>query len=341
MEFYSSSKIQKFLKTVLGADLVPFLQGSPGMGKSSIVKAVAQELNLKVIDVRLSQVEPVDLLGLPDLSGKKAMYKPFNVFPLEDDEVPEGYDGWLLFFDEFNSALRDVQAASYRIILDREVGVYKLHDKVRICCSGNLSSDRAIVNRLSSALQSRLVHLYLKQSFSDWIEWAYKNGIDTRICAYLNSKKDMLLKFDPDSADCTYPCPRTWEMLSKIIKGKDDLLEYAGVIDGTIGEGPGCEFRAFIALAEQVPTPEEIAKDPENCKLPRSLSAQFFMTSVISSNINEKNAAAYITYLKRIPSQELTMVIFKMIDSIPENFERVKKSKDFASFRVKYVKDFC
>lgn len=41
--------------------IVPLLKGSPGMGKSDIVKHVAKALNRKLIDVRLSSCDPTDL----------------------------------------------------------------------------------------------------------------------------------------------------------------------------------------------------------------------------------------------------------------------------------------
>ena len=92
--------------------LVPFIQSSPGIGKSSIVKQIAKEFNLKLIDHRLSTSSPEDLLGLPHFEEGKAVFSPFrDIFPLEDSSIPEGKDGFLLFFDEFNSAPRSIQAA--------------------------------------------------------------------------------------------------------------------------------------------------------------------------------------------------------------------------------------
>ena len=39
--------------------------GPPGIGKSSIVKEVTQEKEMDFIDLRLSQLSPTDLRGLP------------------------------------------------------------------------------------------------------------------------------------------------------------------------------------------------------------------------------------------------------------------------------------
>lgn len=46
---------------VLSAGLVPMVLGSPGIGKSDIIRAIAKDFKLKVIDMRLSQLDPTDL----------------------------------------------------------------------------------------------------------------------------------------------------------------------------------------------------------------------------------------------------------------------------------------
>ncbi|MFR7882339.1 MAG: hypothetical protein ACLU5J_13335 [Christensenellales bacterium] len=91
------------------------------MVKSSVDKQIAKEYNLKLIDLRLS-CDPTDLTGLPHFEGRKATFSPFDIFPTEYAPIPENKEGWLLFLDEFNSANKAVQAASYKLILDRMVG---------------------------------------------------------------------------------------------------------------------------------------------------------------------------------------------------------------------------
>lgn len=93
----SPKVLKECIKTCMKARLVPFIQGSPGMGKSAIVKEIADEYGLKLIDCRLSSMEPTDLLGLPWINNGKAEFNPYNLFPLEDTPIPNGYEGWLLF----------------------------------------------------------------------------------------------------------------------------------------------------------------------------------------------------------------------------------------------------
>lgn len=108
----SMSEVSKAVEVSMYAGVVPFIKGSPGIGKSAIVKEIAKTFDLKLIDLRLSQCEPTDLLGFPHIQDGVASYAPMSCFPTTNTPLPEGYEGWLLFLDEFNSADRDVQKAA-------------------------------------------------------------------------------------------------------------------------------------------------------------------------------------------------------------------------------------
>ena len=151
----SASEMTNALDSVLLSKLTPMLVGSPGIGKSDIVKLTAKKHNLKLIDLRLAQSDPTDLNGFPTLQndGTRMDYAPPTTFPLENlDQIPNGYEGWLLFLDEINAAPPAIQAAAYKLVLDRQIGSHNLHKRVAIVCAGNKATDKAIVNRLSLSL---------------------------------------------------------------------------------------------------------------------------------------------------------------------------------------------
>ena len=75
-----ASEAPEQLSIVLEAGLVPFLTGAPGIGKSDIIKAIADEHNLELIDIRLSQLDPVDLNGFPTLKGDRSVFLPSSLF---------------------------------------------------------------------------------------------------------------------------------------------------------------------------------------------------------------------------------------------------------------------
>ena len=83
-------QVKQFTITCIQASLVPFIQSSPGCGKSQIVKQIAKEYNLQLIDLRLSTCDPTDLTGLPHFTqDNKAEFMPFNIFPLENTPLPK------------------------------------------------------------------------------------------------------------------------------------------------------------------------------------------------------------------------------------------------------------
>jgi len=114
-------ELQEALIEDLKVGLVPMVSSSPGMGKSDIIRTIADLFKLKVIDLRVSQCEPVDMQGYPGvIDGRMTFHIP-EYFPIETDKVPDGYDGWLLFLDEFNSGNKQTESAAYKLILDRAV----------------------------------------------------------------------------------------------------------------------------------------------------------------------------------------------------------------------------
>lgn len=204
-------KLRELMIDVIEAGLVPYVTSSPGMGKSAITHSVAAEFNLKMIDHRLSTSTPEDMTGLPRFNEHgEATFAPFaELFPLDYTPLPDGKDGWMLFLDEFSSAPKSIQAPAYKLILDRMTGQKKLNSNVAIVAAGNLATDRAIVNPISTALQSRMVHLELELDFDEWLmDVALKQNYDKRIIAFLSQYPSKLMDFEPDHHDKTFCCPR-------------------------------------------------------------------------------------------------------------------------------------
>ena len=299
----STKDIPEAVVDVLYAGKVPFIKGSPGIGKSDIIRQVAENLNLKVIDFRLSQADPTDLQGFPGVENKRSTFYPSEVFPIEGDEVPNGYNGWLLFLDEMNSAPLSVQAAAYKLCLDKQVGSHNLHKNVAIVGAGNLSTDKAITQRIGTAMQSRLVHFTMAVDPNAWLKWANANGIDHRITSFIEYRKELLHKFDPSHADDTFACPRTWSFLSDIINGKEKLSHINVVTAaGTVGEGCALEFKGFSEIYQSLPKIKDIISKPETVKIPNEPSVHYALAGLISYEVNENNINNLAKFVERLPA---------------------------------------
>ena len=137
------SQVTQALEYLIKAKQPVMLHGSPGVGKSQVVKQVADKLGIEMIDLRLSQLDPVDLRGVPSVDkikvGKTEVGKTnWNV----PSFLPTEGNG-ILFLDEINSAAQATQAAAYQLVLDRKLGDYELPSGWAMVAAGNRSTDRA------------------------------------------------------------------------------------------------------------------------------------------------------------------------------------------------------
>ena len=318
----STTELPQAILRTLYCQLTPYISGSPGLGKSDIIRDIAKELNLELIDIRLSQLDSTDLTGLPMLVNNRTTFVPPTIFPLTTDELVEGKQGWLIFLDELSSGSIPTQAAAYQLILDRQVGQYKLHPNVAIIAAGNKATDKAIVNRMSTAMQSRMVHFNLEVKHTDWLTWAIANNIDPRITSFIEFRPELLHKFDPNHQDNTYPAPRTWEFTNRLIKEMTEIsLLDTKIISGTVGEGAAREFTAFCSIYNSLPKLKDILANPKTIAINKEPDVMYAFTGLISSNINSQTASTLVQFIERLP---LEFQIVTWINSIKRNPELKK-----------------
>lgn len=302
------------LQLQLQANLVPYVHGSPGIGKSGMARSIAKHYNLKLIDVRIAQMDPADLNGLPDLAGERATFKAFDTFPLQDTPIPEGFSGWLILLDEMSSADEQRQAAAYKLVLDRMVGDKPLHEKVRLMAAGNLDTDSAIVNTMSSALVSRFAHTGVTHNLRQWLQnIAYPQGYDSRITSFLEFKAECFYTFDPTNPTQPYACPRTWEDANDYLKVLTAHTAQRGhelekitrriCMGGVIGRGSAEELHSFLMYQESLPTREQVLNKPEEFPIPQNNpGVMYALTGMLSDMITRENADTLMKAINRLPS---------------------------------------
>ncbi|HSO45993.1 MAG TPA: AAA family ATPase, partial [Rhodoferax sp.] len=131
---------REFLSTFEGHHTPVMLWGPPGVGKSQIVAQVGERHQAPVIDIRLSQMEPSDLRGIPFRIGDVVQWAVPALLPDAQRHGPRG----VLFLDEITSAPPAVSAAAYQLILDRRLGEYRVPDGWVIFAAGNRQGDRGV-----------------------------------------------------------------------------------------------------------------------------------------------------------------------------------------------------
>lgn len=293
---------------------VPFIQGSPGVGKSSIQKTLCKRMNLFPIDIRLGQLEAVDLNGYPFLVNGKLTHCPLDSFPLADTPIPEGYSGWLINFGELNSCDRSVQAAAYKPILDRMINQAMLHEKCYCMADGNFMSDNAITEVITSAMVSRLTFLCLQVDPVESQAYAIEQKWNTDLVAFLSYAPEYWHKFDPSKKEEPYACPRSLETASVYANGLGDLSKgipeaALPLFTGSIGMDAAVAFRAFTLL--DVPEYTHIVKDPLTEEVAANVATQWRTVNMLAKKVTVEDIGAVLDYVDRL-MPEIIVVFLKV-----------------------------
>ena len=265
-----------------------FLWGPPGIGKSELVENITKDLGGYMIDLRLGQMEPTDIRGIPFYnkdSGKMDWAPPVE---LPDDELASQYPVVVLFLDELNSAAPSVQSAAYQLILNRRIGKYKLPDNVVMVAAGNRESDKGVTYRMPTPLANRFIHQEMKVDFASWQEWAVLNKIHKDVVGYLSFAKQDLYDFDAKSASRAFATPRSWSFVSELLDDDNDNDTLTNLIAGTVGEGLAVKFMAHRKVASKMPNPLDILKGKVKDLNVKEVSAMY---SLVISMCYELKAA--------------------------------------------------
>jgi hypothetical protein len=265
-----------------------FLWGPPGIGKSELVEGIANDLGGLMIDLRLGQMEPTDIRGIPFYNkdiGKMDWAPPVE---LPDEETAAQYPIVVLFLDELNSAAPSVQSAAYQLILNRRIGKYKLPDNVVMVAAGNRESDKGVTYRMPTPLANRFIHQEMKVDFSSWQEWAVNNRIHKDVVGYLSFAKQDLYDFDAKSASRAFATPRSWTFVSQLLDDNSDDDTTMNLIAGTVGEGLAVKFMAHKKVAGRMPNPADILSGKVKDLQVKEVSAMY---SLVISMCYELKAA--------------------------------------------------
>jgi hypothetical protein len=237
-----------------------FLWGPPGIGKSELVEGIAKDLGGLMIDLRLGQMEPTDIRGIPFYNKEKNVMEYAPPVDLPDEATASQYPIVVLFLDEMNSAPASVQSAAYQLILNRRVGKYVLPDNVVMVAAGNRESDKGVTYRMPTPLANRFIHQEMKVDFASWQEWAVQNQIHKDVVGYLSFAKQDLYDFDAKSSSRAFATPRSWSFVSQLLDDEIDDDTVTNLIAGTVGEGLAVKFMAHRKVAGRMPNPVDILK---------------------------------------------------------------------------------
>lgn len=294
------------------------LVGPPGTAKTARIRAAASALGWKFfygIDGRTADLmDRLDAAGavVPDVHAGVSRSLPLQALR----DILDCREPAVWFVDEIGRAPVDVQGALCSTF-DR---LRSTGSPVVVVAATNRPQDKAGVASLSEQLRSRFDvafsiatpdidgkggtgAVYLTDwagEVDGWCDHAADAGFDPAVIAWHRMTKGRSLYAwkptqDPAVRMADY---RSWETVARLLAAGLSDLDSVGA---AIGRGPAAEFLAFVALKNDLPTPQQVWTDPVNARLPEQPASTYFIASILAQSVEPKFVPAFLTYIDRLP----------------------------------------
>jgi DNA polymerase III delta prime subunit len=256
------------------------IESNPGIGKTSAVLQLAQELNLNFAKINLAQCEQVgDIVGFPIRSfeyidGEETKW--INEIELRNSNkemrltggtrtdycqpswVPREEKGTILLLDDYNRAAPHIIAGTMELLDRQEFIGWTLPKDTHIVLSMNPENGDHYVTPMDNAQKTRFIKLDMKFDINEWAQWAELEAIDSRCINFLLLNPE-LIKGDVNARIAT-------DFFNSICSLPDFSTESAYYLiqnlgSGSVGESFAQLFIMFINnRLDRLPHPEKIIK---------------------------------------------------------------------------------
>jgi len=283
------------------------LWGTRGVGKSSVVRQVAEHFNVPLIDLRLTTIEPVDIRGAiyADDEQHKTVWFPPEFLPTADQR--EG----ILFLDELTAADQRLQISAYSLILDRRVGHYLLPDGWQVVAAGNASFHGAVSHDMGTALADRMFHFNVQTVIDAFLDHAVANDFAPEVMAYLKVRPDKLDDTQTQLANdhLIGASPRGWEDISNVIRASISEEAKRVFVQGRIGAANAAEFFGVLkeiqAGVDVVALLAAAPGDETAALLPRTLDGLYGMVyALLAAATDEDRMARALAIIEQLPDAQ-------------------------------------
>jgi hypothetical protein len=225
---------------------------------------MAQAAVCTVLD--LSSRLPEDIGGLPFIKDGVTRYAAQSWLARLCEPGVYG----VLVLDDLPAATPAVQVAVRQLVLDRQIGEWKLSDGVTIIVTGNRREDKSAASVLPAHFRNSVCLINVDVDRDAWCEWYARQDHHAPVVASFLRYKDHLSKLPKDADERgAFATPRTWAKLGRLYDHSHKTGMLLDVASGLVGEGVAIEFVAFVNTRAQLIDPVEILKNPEIIPTPR------------------------------------------------------------------------
>jgi hypothetical protein len=311
------------LEASFHADDAVLIEGAHGIGKSEIVAQFAEEQNFHFEDLRLSNNDVGDLIGIPhtiESKGKTLTTWSTPIWLERMFKANEEGKHCVLFLDELNRAPIDVRQCALQLVLEKRIHEHKLPEldgaRTFIVAAINPSDDYQ-VDELDPALVDRFLHIVVDVDAKAWLNWS--SGKVNPIVRDFIVKHPDRLHYTPDEGVGT--SPRSFTKLGNYIDNAKDISDdiLFSIIKGKIGKEVGTQFYSFMVNYTSYIGVEEIEKivqeQSENVKSIDDLAV--FISKKIENIESIQKTELASKLLKKYSSKKYMMPFLAFMYAVP------------------------
>lgn len=302
------------------------LAGPAGSGKTSIVEQRAALKKMRVVVMRCSMMDSLDINGNPVIIGSGENTSTVYAKP---QRLPAWDEKSLIFFDELNRGKEETQQAVFRVIEGRGTDSWKFNpDNHRIIVAINPSNGDYHNSPMDRALVNRFLKLNVTPDIRSFLRYGYKQELDERLLQFLaHSNGSLLVEGADTEGDTPWASPRSWENLSHFIKGakfsSENMLYLACA--GEVGPEQGAQVIAFLADPDRPVRAVDVLEDfsdelkkkfkkhQEN-RIDKALSTVMDLTALLNSKFDKKYVAQLKSFYATITNDEIKTSFIKGLD---------------------------
>ena len=315
LNFGHTVSLQDFAKSIgiVGKDVTVIGQGEPGIGKSSMLKVLAQQYpdyEIAYIDCTLLDLGDF-ALPYTEVAGdmKVTKFAPNARFKMHTGKPV------IVMLDEIGKAMKAVKNVLLTLMLEQRIGDNYLPKGSIVFGTTNLLSD-GVGDMLEAHARNRVCMTTVRKPDADeWIDWAITNDVAPEVIAWVkqfphalasytdSSQKDNPYIFNPTRAGMgAVVTPRSLEKASHIAKQRAQLGDSLTIsmLTGTIGESASRDMQAFFTVVDKLPTWDAIMASPATTKMPTDTVAKCILVFSAITRVEKDSLPKWMTYLQRM-----------------------------------------
>lgn len=294
------------------------VEGEMGIGKSSLLKLLAQQLpkhRMCYVDCTTKDLGDIVIPHVMGVDGdsKYVTYVPNEEFGFQHDQPV------VIMLDEFGKALQPVKQGLTRLVLEHSLGNNKLPEGSIVFLTTNLGAEN-VGDLLDAHQHNRVTRVRMrKPSIDEYLEYGINNDFEPALLAWVRDNPHTLQSFqevkNPDEnpyifhpkavGRTAFFSPRSGEKASDVLKQRAALDQdtLTAALIGTIGDRGAKDLMAHVTLIDQLPTLDDIKADPLAAKVPTSAAAVVMVVFRALSNLSREWIDAWMDYLNRLDAE--------------------------------------